>query len=46
MKKMVCFMLATLFVFGLTSCDDQGKKCNDPKKCPERYNKERHERRW
>lgn len=45
MKKVVCFMLAMTFVFGLTSCDDQGKKCHDPKKCPERQ-KERHERRW
>ncbi len=47
MRKLWTFSLAALFVFAITSCDDQGKKCQDSKKCPEKREKcQERERRW
>lgn len=46
MKKTIVSLFAMAFLFSFGSCDDAGRKCVDPEKCPDRPQKERHERRW
>gem|GEM_PF-6506153 len=48
MKRVLFFMMSAAFMLGLSSCDQNDRKCADPKKCPEKtHQKEvRHERKW
>lgn len=45
MKRLMLFIFSLLFVANFSSCEESGRKCMDPKKCPD-HQKERHERRW
>lgn len=44
MKKMILALLGLAFAFAVSSCGDQGKKCNQNKKNSEKI--EKHHDRW
>lgn len=44
MRKLVLALLGLAFAVVISACNDQGRKCRDPEKCPEKQ--ERHHRRW
>jgi hypothetical protein len=46
MRKLLLAIVGLAFAFAISSCNDQGKKCNDLDKCCEEKAQERHHRRW